>query len=238
MRPTHIVLLLAVVLGACAPLGKIKEKKTGTLSIGVIGKEKNFLMVKDFQHIGNPNLNGPVALSVRELPFNKAGYRDYRAMKARQGEKPTFDYVDSLPVKPRYLLVEIKDKIALTTALNATDNKTVRSYLAKDPDCKIVTGISLYLEPGPASQLLASDNVFLITDRNGQLRIECSGNAKKQQLVLPVTEIFDYGTMGFCWGEDAYGHVRIQTLSPNGNCPNGTENNAVKLETAKSYLKI
>ncbi len=232
------MLLLVVAFNACAPLGKIKGKKTGTLSIGVIGKEKNFLMAKDFQHIGNPNLNGPVALSVRELPFSKSKYKDYRAMKARQGEKPTFDYVDSLPVKPRYLLVEIKDKIALTKALNATDNQTVRSYLAKDGDCKIVTGISLYLEPVPSSQLLASDNVFLVTDRNGQLRIEYSGNAKKQQLVLPVTEIFDYGTMGFCWGEDAYGHVRIETLNHNGNCPGNTEKDPLKLETSKSYSKI
>ncbi len=238
MKPTYATMLLAFVLFSCAPLRNLQDAKLDAPILGAIGKENTSFLNKNFQQIGQPTLAHSVALSVQEIPFTKSTFKEYSVLKTQKGDKPTIVYVDSLPVKPKYLRLEIKDKIGLLTVLNDDTNSEVRSYLEKDADCRIVSSISLYMPSKEGDELAHAAEVFLGTNYNGSLQIELINGKERQMMILPEDEIFDYSVMGFCWGEDIYGNPRIETLNDKGGCPSGTEKSAQKLSDSRSYLKL
>lgn len=238
MKTSYFSMLLACVIFSCTPLKKVSSNETQLPSIAAIGKQDKSLLSTNFKEVGEPTFTKSIALSVSEVPFNKSKFKRYQTVKAQKGENISISYVDSLPNKPKYLHFEIKDKIGLKTLLNGSENDEVRSYLTKDADCQIVSSISIYMDEMEADMYLKAEGLFLITDTNGMLRIELINEREKQYTNFSKSEIFDYDVIGFCWGENVYGKPQIETLNSNGNCPDGTEKNAQKLDTQKSFLKI
>ncbi len=238
MKPTHLWMLLACVIFSCTPIKKAISTETNLPSIAAIGKQDNSLLDLDFKQVGEPAFTTAIALSVDALPFTKSKFKTYQNVKAQRGERMDVQYIDSLPIKPKYLHFEIKDKIGLKTLLNASENDEVRSYLTKDVNCKIVSSISLYMDERQAEMYLTADGLFLTTSSDNMLRLELIIGKKKTYVNLPKDEIFDYQLMGFCWGENIYGKPQIETLNTHGKCPEGTEKNARKLDEMKSFLKI
>lgn len=238
MKPTYVLLLLAVLLVACNPLKEFEQKTVDALHIGVLGKEDNNMVSRGFRQVGKPVLTRRVALSVEVSPFTKDTFKDYKANKEKNGENPQPNFVDSIKPKPKYVRLRIKDKIMLRTLLNNSDNEEVKRYLASDPECKIISGVSLYVHPMIADNLERSDDLFLYANKNGSLQIDMVKGGEKQQFSILKKEIFSYELMGFCWSEDVYGNARIETLNEGGNCPDGTEKSARKIEDNKSYLKL
>lgn len=238
MKTSYFSMLMACVIFSCTPLKQATSTESQLPSIAAIGKQDKSLLNTNFKQVGEPNLSETVALSVSAIPFTKSKFKTYQNVKTQKGEKVYFSYTDSLPIKPKYLRFEIKDKIGLKTLLNRTENDEVRAYLTKDVNCQIVSSISLYMDEAQADMYLRAQGLFLITDNNGMLRMELINGKQKQYATLSKNEIFDYEVMGFCWGENRYGKPQIETLNAKGNCPEGTEKNAQKLEDLKSFLKI
>lgn len=237
MKPTYLSMLLACAIFSCTPLKQATSSQSQMPSIAVIGKQDKSLLNTNFKQVGQPHLGKAVELSVRAIPFTKSKFKDYQNMRLQKGQQSYVKYVDSLPVKPKYLQFEIKDKIGLKTALNAADNTEVRSYLTKDADCQIVSSISLYMDEMEADMYLRAEGLFLVTDTHGMLRMEVINGTQRQYMSPTKNEIFDYEVMGFCWGENAYGKPQIETLN-HGKCPEGTEKNAQKLEDLTTFLKL
>ncbi len=238
MKPTYYVLLLAVVLYGCMPLKSVQNYQSTIPSLGVIGKRNGSFITKGFQQVGFPKLTTPIALTATELPFSKNSFKEYQQLKTQRGEQVEVNYDDSLKVKPKYLRLQVLDKIALTAQLNQGVNTEVRSYLEKDAQCKIVSEIAVYTHPMLVDQLLHAKSIFLNTGITGELEIQFVNKKKKERFALSKRDIFSYGLMSFCWGEDVYGNAKVNTLSTNGNCPEGTEKSAHKLADTKSYLKL
>lgn len=238
MKPTYVSMLLACVIFSCNPLKKAPSAESQLPSIAVIGKKDNSLLHTNFKPVGEPHLSKAIALSVRAIPFNKAKFKTYQNLKTQKGENTFVTYVDSQPIKPKYLYFEIKDKIGLKTVLNGNANAEVRSYLTKDTDCQIVSGVSIYIDEMEADSFLLAEGLFLVTDTNGMLRMELINGNQKQYVNLSKNEIFEYDLMGFCWGENKYGKPQIETLHSGGNCPDGTEKDAQKLDDLQSFLKL
>lgn len=238
MKSSYFSMLLAFVIFSCTPLKKLSSTETQLPSLAAIGKKDKSLLDTNFKQVGEPVFTEKIALSISAIPFNKSKFKTYQNLKTKKGERVLVSYVDSLPIKPKYLQFEIKDKIGLKTLLNGNANDEVRSYLIKDDDCQIVSAISIYIDEMEADMYLRAEGLFLVTDANNMLRIELVNGTQKQYINLSKNEIFDYDIMGFCWGENIYGKLQIETLNINGNCPDGTEKNAQKLDDLKSYLKI
>jgi len=238
MKTSYFSMLLACIVFSCSPLKEVVSTETQMPSIAAIGKQDKSLLSTDFKQVGEPNLAKAVALTASAIPFTKSKFKTYQNLKAQKGEKVYAKYVDSLPQKPKYLQLGIKDKIGLKTLLNGVENDEVRSYLIKDSDCQIVSSISLYIDEMEADMYLRAEGLFLVTDNNGMLRIELINGKQKQYVNLSKNEIFDYEVMGFCWGENRYGNPQIETLNAGGKCPEGTEKNAQKLDDLKTFLKL
>lgn len=237
MKPTVLCTLLACVIYSCTAIKQPSSEDAQLPSLTAIGKKDKSLLQTHFKQVGEPHLNEAIAVSANAVPFDKSSFKRYTQAKANRGEQLQLQYVDSLPVKPKYLRFEIKDKIALQSLLNEKENDEVRSYLTKDSDCKIVSSISLYMDERQAELYHSADGLFLSTSADDMLRLELIIGTKKTYVNVPKEEIFDYEVMGFCWGEDVYGRPQIETLN-HGKCPTGTEKNAQKLADLKPFLKI
>ena len=147
--------------------------------------------------------------------------------------------VDSLKIKPKYLCLEISDRIKLQSQLNGEKNKNVRSYLSNDGDYRIVSQVALVTNVLNAQRLSHAEGVFLLESNNGILGIELLDNNQRTTLDFSELEIFDFKLLGFCWGEDLYGKKEIEAIVSNDkSCPNGTEKDARKLKEINPYLKL
>lgn len=238
MKTAYISMLFACLIFSCSSIKKATTADSFVPSIAVIGKNENTLLHSNFKLVGEPNFSKPIALSASVIPFNKSKFTTYKNLKIKKGERIHVTYVDSLPIKPKYLHFEIKDKIGLKALLNSEDNAQVRSYLVKDADCQIVSGISIYMNEMEAEMYLVADGIFLTTDTQGMLRVELIHGTQKQYVKLSKNEIFNYDLMGFCWGENTVGKPQIETLNSGGNCPKGTEKNAQNFSEQYSFLKL
>lgn len=238
MKPTYLYLLLAILLCACNPVKELTQTPTYNPSLGIIGKEDNTLLQKNFRQLGQPNLTGEITLSVSEIQFTKSKFKAYQSLMVQNGQRTAFSYVDSLPVQPKFLRFEIQDKIELITILNSVENTEARTYLERDPDSKIVSSISTYMDEREADQFTNSAQVFLTTEVNGMLQIMTLNGKEKRFYFLRENQIFSYDLMGLCWGRDVYGRAKIEAFNMGGKCPKGTDKKPLKDENLKSYLKL
>ena len=239
MKPTFLVVLLALLCICCAPLSNLKPDTNPPLSLGEIGKSSRSIIQKDIHQIGKPSLSQPIVVTAREVQFTKTAYRKYSELNKRKGQESKIEYIDSLPIKPKHISLEISDMVALTTQLNNGRNDAIRSYLAKDEDYNIVMQVSALASNTIMNKIFLADGIFLTQDRNNIMGIELVKDNSRESITLSEFEVFDYGLAGFCWGLDRYGNEKIEVMVQDGeSCPKGTESKAYKLERTKPYLKL
>ncbi|WP_299535751.1 hypothetical protein [Ulvibacterium sp.] len=239
MRIYSVSLSLMVLLCSCASLKNVSSFERHAPSLGTIGNQSQSLLHTSFQRIGHPSLERPIAVLVKEVPFTKSSFKKYTAYKKNSGMVPEIQLIDSLGTKSSYLCLEITDKIALRDALNSEKNNSVLSYLEKDDAYCLVYKIALYPNLEAYRLLMQSDRLFLETDRNGILILKARNRNLDKEIILSQMEIFDYSSLGFCWGETQYGRKQIEALVGDGDsCPKNTERKAYKLDESKSYLKL
>ena len=239
MKPVLFVVLLILLSINCAPLSNIKHDINPPLSLGEIGKSNTSFLHRDMQAVGKPSLSRPIPIQVREVPFVKSAYKKYTELNKMKGQETKVQFVDSLPIKPKYISLEISDMVALADQLNEEANKGIRSYLAKDAANKILVQVSAMASNTIVDKVLLADGIFLTQDRNNLLGIELVSGSSREFVVLSEFEVFDYGTGSFCWGLDRYGNERIEVIALNGDsCPKETEPKAYKLDGTKPYLKL
>lgn len=239
MRIYSVSLSLIVLLCSCASLKNVSSSEQHAPSLGTIGNQDQSLLHTSFQQIGHPTVTRSIAVSVREVPFTKSSFKKYTAYKKNSGEVPEIQFIDSLGTKSSYLCLEITDKIALRDALNSDENSNVLSYLEKDDAYRLVHKVALMSNLEAYRLLIQADRLFLETERNGLLTLKARNRNLDKEISLSRMEIFDYTSLGFCWGETAYGKRQIEALVGEGNsCPRNTERKAYKLDETKSYLKL
>ncbi|WP_425237706.1 hypothetical protein [Ulvibacterium sp.] len=239
MRIYSVLLSLMVLVCSCASLKNTNPSGQHAPSLGAIGNQSQSLLHTRFQQIGHPSLEHPIAVSVREVPFTKSSFKKYTAYKKNSGTVPEMQFIDSLGTKASYLCLEIMDKIALRDALNGKENSSVLSYLEKDDAYRLVHKVALFPNLEAYRLLIQSDRLFLKTDRSGILTLIARNRNLDKEVNLSKAEIFDYNSLGFCWGETQYGKKQIEALVQDGDaCPKHTQRKAYKLDETKSYLKL
>ncbi|NAY93468.1 hypothetical protein GTQ34_16270, partial [Muricauda sp. JGD-17] len=131
-------LLLGLFLIQCTTY---KSKKQEALlhfpQLGSLVKLKGGFGHRTSEQIGIPDWSR-VNVHAEELPFNKSSYENYAQRMERAGKINSVPYHDSLPYKPKYLRLQLLDKVRLTSILNTEAHKHLRKYIAADQDHKIV----------------------------------------------------------------------------------------------------
>lgn len=238
MRPTITMLLMALLLNACASIPNLQKVESKIPCVGAIGKEKSSLFKKEFQKIGEPALSSPISVSVKSIPFDKNSFGLYENYRKQLGKKPTVTYLDSVNAKPRFYQLKITDFISLKTQLISENNKGLVAYLTNDKSQRILTEVKFVANSREAQLINEADHLF-ITEKQGMLTIETHNQYGNSNIKMAELQVFNFETSGFCWKNNVYGKPEIALITSNGDsCPNSTERNPQKINDTKAYLKF
>ncbi len=231
-------MLLVLGLHSCGPLGNMQKVESNIPCIGAIGKYRSKLFTKDFQKMGEPSLEQPIAVSLQSVAFTPALWSRYNKHEEKQGNKPKTAYGDSTEVQARFFTAQISDAMGLTAQLNSSTNQIVQDYLKEDKDLVLLTGISFVTDEETKHIIHASEHYYL-REVNGALTLELHSGLIKSQIKMSSLQIFDFEVSGLCWKLDQSGNPEIAAILLDGNsCPGQTESDPNKLNRTKTYLKL
>ncbi len=235
---TGIVILLLFI--ACAShKAKYQEAALSLPSLGSVVQAKGALWFSLSEQVGTPQWDSPLTIKAQELPFNKASYTTYANYMAKAGKINGIAYVDSLPYKPKYLRLQILDKIDLVARLNGKNNTAVREFLENDDAYKIVTSLDITTADAMLIQLSEANSIVLQEDAQMGIHLVLTHNKQKTKVAFSEMQVFDFGFSSLCWGEDRYHRKKIETLlSGTQKCPKGTFKKAAKVASDRSYQKF
>ncbi len=236
----NLALLLILLTYSCSTYQN--KQQINTISIPELGsfvKNKGQLWFSSASEIGHCQWKKPLKVKLKQLPFNKVSYHQYSKYIEKSNRINSVAYVDSLPNKPKYLHLEIADKIELTSILNDKTNDKVRDYLSKDHEYKMATGISFSVEDATMPIFMTAEHMLLQQDSAKNVSLIVVTKNERKKVNLNELEIFDFNFSSFCWGENRYHQKRIENIrSGNSKCPKGTYAKAAKIKDNSSYLKF
>lgn len=229
---------MALILHACGPLHKMQKVESDIPCIGSIGKHRSKLFKKDFQKVGEPTLNAPLALSIRSVAFSPAMQTRYVKYNQVMGKKPTLDFKDTTQVEYRYYQMQMSDVVGLSDQLNHSVNNTLRKYVQEDQDLEVLTKVSFLTDAQTEQWIRTADHFFLIQEGES-LTLEMHRGNTASQIKMSSLEVFDFETAHFCWKRDKRGKLQIANiLLDGGACPGETEKDPSKLDVTNAYLKL
>lgn len=178
-------------------------------------------------------------VEVKQMPFNSSSYYTYAKYKQRAAQINSVPYNDSLPYKPKYLRLTLPDKVALTQHINQEEHKKIREYLLTDDTYKLVTRLDIAPTENELIQFLNAEVVQLEKDEYGSQKLILITGDEYVSYFFSELQVFDYGHVSFCWGEDTYHNKKIKSLIKDGDrCPKGTFLKPKKMNKNKPYLKL
>nr|WP_299339495.1 hypothetical protein [Allomuricauda sp.] len=242
MRSTTLFLfsiLVGSLISGCSGYKHKKQESQLTLpELGNVVQTRGDMFYAAVAPTGIPQWP-TLKVEVQQMPFDQKSYTTYAKLMQKAARINSISYNDSLPYKPKYLRLQLTDKVALTQLLNSEEHAALRDYLALDDTYKLVTGLDLALTENELVTFLNAEAVQLQKDGFGSLKIVLINGSKQFSYFFSELQVFDYRLASFCWGEDAHHRKMVRNLIPDGErCPKGTYLKARKLEKEATYLKF
>nr|WP_299381226.1 hypothetical protein [Allomuricauda sp.] len=239
MRPTILVLLLAMLLSACSPIRNLQKVEARIPCLGSVGKERTKLLSKNFEKIGEPLLQTSLEVSLNAFEFSKATLGKYTKHQEAQAHNTTPQYADSTSPPPTaYYQLRISDLVELKAQLNANHNETLREYLQDDMELSLLTGISFVTDGVPAQELNSARH-FYLKDDAGALVLVAHNEHRFVEIPMFNLDVFDFETSHLCWKHNNRSQLEVAAIIPSGSrCPGETKKDPIKLDNTKTYLKL
>lgn len=225
-------------LGCSAYKAEKQESLLSFPELGALVKTKGDIWYSAAEQIGVPKWS-MLKVDVKQLPFNKTSYYSYAKYMEQAGKINSISYNDSLPYKPKYLRLQLLDKLGITNLLNAETHKELRSYISNDDGYKLVTGLNITVPETEMPSFLQAEAIQLQKDSYENIILVVISGELERHYFFSELHVFDYQYSNFCWGEDQYHNLIIENLiSEDQKCPKGTYLKASKVNDNKSYLKF
>tara|TARA_R110000868_G_scaffold324166_2_gene585047 strand:- start:99 stop:833 length:735 start_codon:yes stop_codon:yes gene_type:complete len=244
MKPSILIACCLLLLAlSCKTINLIQTPQTNTtqqVSLGSIGSGKEFVLQKGFDNSAVPNYKAPIKLSVITRPFTKQTYKAFIKAKALQSADIAVTYIDSVPNKPKYLQLQIADKVAIITALNSEENRDVKDYLSLNTYAQVLSSMSVVFNQKDIESINNADAVFLIQNGIKTYAIQLYKNKVKTQTIsFNDGVVFEYQTSYCCWQENNKHQIDIVDLvSTFSACPNNTYRSPKRSKKNINYYKL
>lgn len=240
MRPTLTIMLLALLLQACGPIRQMQKVQSQVPILGCVGKHRSSLFKKDFQKMGEPELDRPISVSFESIAFSNGMKSRYEKYREHTGMQPLAKTMDSTQLENlTYYQLKISDVVHLADELNQDKNSSLTKYLQEDTGLVLLSGMSFVAGEELGQRLKNAEKLFLRTNINGALELVIDDVKNHAPIQISALEIFDFETAAFCWNKDKRGQLNIaHILMDGGNCPGNTEANPEKLNKIPDYLKL
>lgn len=221
---------------------KQESHKTTTQSVqlGTVGEQKDFVLEQDYNHTAIPKYKKAVKVQVDLIAFNKASFKAFTKAKTAQSKDIAIHYVDSLAKKPKYLKLEIADRVSILNALNSKENRDVFQFLENKKNAHVVTSVSMALNESDLVAVQNADEVFLEMQGIKSYGLRTYKNKKAQQTILfNQGVIFAYQTSSCCWKQnDKYQLEIVDLAEGNDDCPNRTSRSSKRAKKEINYYKF
>ncbi|TAI48497.1 hypothetical protein [Flagellimonas allohymeniacidonis] len=242
MRSTFLFLfstiLVSMLLGCSSYKTKKQESQLVLPELGNVVQTQGDMFYSTVEPAGIPSWP-TLKVELQQMPFNTKSYTTYARLMQRAARINSISYNDSLPYKPKYVRLQLTDKVALTQMLNSEAHESLREYLTADDAYKLVTGLDLALSESELVVFLNAEAVQLQKDEYGSLKVVLINGNQQNSFFFSELQVFDYQLSSFCWGEDVLHRKKIKNLIAEGErCPKGTFLKARKMEKDESYLKF
>ena len=234
------IALMIVSFTACRTLSVQQERQnitTQNLQLGTIGVHKNFLLEQDYNFTAFPQFQYPIKVHVNGVPFNKSKLKAFENAKSAQNKAIVVKYVDSVKPKPRFLKLEIADRIAVLKSLNSEANKDVFQFLQNKTNAHLVSTISVVFDAEIAAKLSTAQQVFLEhTGINNYVLKTYNQNKEQHSIHLSEGVVFGYQTSKACWKENRKRQLEIvDFVESDDRCPINTHRVAKKAKKKINY---
>ena len=236
-----VLFSLVVMLTACKTISVNQQTQKKTLQhipLGTIGEQKSFVLAQDYKPTAIPKFQKPVRVQLSLVPFNAATHKAYKKAKVFQNNKTDINYVDSIKVKPKFIRLEIADRLTIINSLNSNENKDVLAFLKNKSNAQLITTISIALNKSVMASLHNADEVFLTkTGINSYGLMLFKDKIKQESIRFKDGVVFAYEASNFCWQEDSTRQLKIVDINPD-KCPNSTYRNAKRAKKKMNYYKL
>lgn len=210
---------------------------TAAIELLTIGVQDSNLQTTSFETAIIPQLNQKVRVHALMLPFDKTTNKAYLAAAVSQGKKSTVNYVDSLPIKPNYLTLNVIDKVTFLNELNRDYNKAEVHYLKTMGKAKLVTTISLVFNNQTIAEIAQADELYITNKKYKKYHLELfENNQFLKEIELTNATVFAYKLSTFCWGKNSKRQTAIiNIIDENSKCIKPTYSDFQKSEEKNAF---
>ncbi|GAA3614564.1 hypothetical protein Q4Q39_02660 [Flavivirga amylovorans] len=221
-------------------LQSYQTKTTQQITVGSIGTDKDFLLQQEFNSAAVPKYVEPIKLAVSIKPFTKQTFKNFTKAKALQSAKVKINYIDSIANKPKYIELQIADKVSIINAFNRKDNEDIKNYLSHNQNTNVVISISMALNENDLNNVTKANAVFLVEDIRKTYALQLyEANKKTGTIVFNDGIVFGYKTANCCWQENNKYQLNIVDLVTTFNsCPNNTYRYSKRAKKKINYYKL
>lgn len=238
-----LVVLIIGIIFSCKSVTVANEtqvKTTRAIDLGSIGEDKNFVLEEDYNSTALPIFTTPIRINANSFEFNKTTFKAFNTANNKKNEPLNISYEDSEKSKPKFLKIEIADRVAVLNALNDKENTDVKNYISNKKDAHVITAISVVFDEGKMQSILNADAVFLEQNTDKTFVLKAYENSVVIS-ILKINEgvVFAYQGSNFCWQENTTRQLQIMDIvEATDKCPNSTYRNSKRAKQNIDYFKF
>lgn len=208
------------------------------VALGVIGLQKQGLYNAEFKVSAIPEYKKQIRANSTMVDFNKTTFNAY--LKKSKENVQNINYADSLKNKPRFVTIDLLDRITAITELQKQYNAETYTYLKGQKKAVIVTSISLALSETRLKQITDAETIFLSNSSYKQYALSLFKDGKLYQTInFSETTIFAYKLSFFCWSENDRRQIALaDIIDEKSSCPKNAYRDAIKAEEKMKFFKL
>lgn len=239
----QFLLLALFLIGSACQTIKIEDKNykisKSTTELGSIGLSQSLYLSNNFSTRIFPLLENKIRVDVKILPFNKKLNKYYLKKGYSNQNQSKIQYVDSLALKPEFVVVSILDVGGFINEINAEYNKETTNYLKSIKTAKVVTSIATIISAENLNKIKQADAFYLTNNQDKKYTLSLYKlNKKLETIDLQSGVVIAYELGKCCWAIDKKGKWYLGDISNNQSCNGETYSNTNKKYEEKNLLKL
>ncbi|MBS7256720.1 hypothetical protein [Flavobacterium branchiicola] len=238
------IVVLAVLICSACQTTKIKNEdykfSTSVIELGSIGESKLSYNQNTFEAKALAKLENNIRVEIGVVPYNKKLNKIYKS-KAKYNQNQTkVAFIDSLPIKPELVTIQILDVSGLVQEINADYNANILKFLINTENSKIVSSLACSLSTDEIAKIRQSDAYYLTNSQLKKYTIALFKSGKKVDIIdINPETIVAYQVSKFCWATTNTGNWYLADIvNEKSNCAGITQNKITEKKKSKSLFDM
>lgn len=227
-----LFVIIATTMISCNILPKKRtlHLASSPIELGVVGEQKRSIQKTAYRVFGIPKYKTKIKVAAVIQSFDKTTYNRYVKSIQQTSNANTVTYIDSIAEKPKFIELQIMDKVGVISALN-NENSEIYKYIKSNYTSSLVSKVRVVVTSLNFEKIKQANAFYLQTLQGKEQYLMMYKDGKfvdKLNLYGMVT--FGYELSSFCWELTERKKLKISALLNEGqNCNENTNRNPNKL---------